>query len=166
VSAGVWADVFRTLLVLVHVGVTAAWLGAMAYSLAVVQPKLAEFFADADEREDFATVLASGARWKVLALATLLALSGAGLTAMELAEADSPNGAWTALVAAKAALLATAIALFAYVSWRLWPARLHAHMTGSAELRRIQARFRTIALALTALIAGGLVAGVVADAVR
>jgi hypothetical protein len=52
------------------------------------------------------------------------------------------------------------------VSWRLWPARLYAHMSGSAELRRIQARFRAIAVVLTALIAGGLVAGVVADAVR
>jgi hypothetical protein len=99
VTASVWADILRSVLVLVHVGVTAAWLGAMIYSLAVVQPKVAEFFADADEREDFATVLASGARWKVLVLAALLALSGAGLTAMELTDGESPGGAWTALVA-------------------------------------------------------------------
>jgi hypothetical protein len=105
VSASVWADVLRTVLVVVHVGVTAAWLGAMVYSIAVVQPKLAEFFVDPAEREDFATVLASGARWKVLTLAALLTLSGAGLTWIELTEADSPSSAWTALVAAKSACL-------------------------------------------------------------
>lgn len=161
-----WADVLRAVLAIAHVGVTAAWLGAMLYSLFVVQPRLRAFFADADEREDLATVLAAGARRPVLALAATLAVSGAGLTGIELAEADGPNAAWIALVVVKAALLATAIALFVYVSWRLWPARLLAHMSGSAELPRIQARFRLIAMALTALIALGLVAGVVADAVR
>jgi hypothetical protein len=162
----VWAEALRTVLVLVHIGVTAAWLGAMLYSIVVVQPRLAEFFTDAGEREDFATVLAAGARWKVLGLAAALALSGAGLTAIELGEAESPSDAWTALVVAKTALLTAATALFAYVSWRLWPARLLAHMSGSPELARIQGRFRVIAVALTALIAGGLVAGVISDAVR
>jgi hypothetical protein len=161
-----WADVLRAVLVLVHVGVTAAWLGGMLYSILVVQPRLATFFTDGVEREDFATVLAAGARWKVLGLAAALVLSGAGLTAIELEEADSPSGAWTALVVGKAALLATATALFAYVSWRLWPRRLIAHLSASPELRGIQARFRTISVILTALIGAGLVAGVIADSVR
>ena len=161
-----WTDVFRTLLVLVHVIVAAAWLGAMLYSIFVVHPRLASFFTDAGEREDFATVLASGARWKVLGLAAALVLSGAGMTAIELNEADSPNGAWIALVVAKAALLAAAIALFAYVSWWLWPRRLLANLSGSPELGEIQARFRAASVTLTALIGAGLVAGVVADAVR
>jgi hypothetical protein len=39
-------------------------------------------------------------------------------------------------------------------------------MTGSDELGRIQARFRIIAFALTAVIACGLIVGVVADSVR
>lgn len=161
-----WADVLRTVLLLVHVGVTAAWFGAMLYSLVVVQPRLAEFFADVDEREDFATVLAAGARWRVLGLAVALALSGAGLTAIELDEADDPSGAWIALIVAKTALLAVAVALFTYVSWRLWPSRLLAHMSGSSELEQIQARFRMIAVAIATSIAGGLIAGVVADTVR
>jgi uncharacterized membrane protein len=156
-------DVLRAFLVVVHVGVTAAWLGGMLYSLTVVQPKLVRFFADPSEREDFATVLASGARWKVLGLAAVLALSGAGLTAIELGEA---SGAWAALVVLKAVLLAAAVALFVYVSWRLWPQRLLAHLSGSPDLVRIQARFRWIALTLTALIAAGFVAGIVAEAVR
>ena len=69
-------DVLRAFLVVVHVGATAAWLGGMLYSITVVQPKLERFFADPSEREDFATVLAAGARWKVLGLAAVLALSG------------------------------------------------------------------------------------------
>jgi uncharacterized membrane protein len=159
-----WTEVLRTILVLVHVGVTAAWLGGMLYSIVVVHPRITEFLTDAGEREDFATVLAAGARWKVLGLAAALALSGAGLTAIELSEAENRD-AWLALVVAKTALLAAAVALFAYVSWRLWPNRLLAHMSGSPELPGIQARFRVISFALTALIASGLVTGVIADAV-
>ena len=159
-------DVLRTALALVHAVVAAAWLGGMLYSLVVVQPRLKTFFTDPDEREDFATVLAAGARWKVLGLAAALVLSGAGMTAIELNEADSPSGAWIALVLAKTALLAAAVTLFAYVSWRLWPRRLLAHLSGSAELEGIQARFRVIGLTLAALVAAGLVAGVIANAVR
>jgi putative copper export protein len=162
----VWADVLRAVFLLAHVGASAVWLGAMVYSMLVVQPRLAQFFNDADEREDFATLLAAGARWKVLGLAATLALSGAGLTAIEIREADSPSTAWTSLIVAKCVLLAAAVVLFAYVSWRLWPARLLAHLSRSPDLRRIRSRFSAIALALTVLIAAGLVAGVLADAVR
>jgi hypothetical protein len=137
----------------------------MLYSLLVVQPRLAGFLT-ADQREDVTTVLAAGARWKVLGLAAALALLGAGLTAIELDEAESPSDAWTALIVVKGALLAVVIALFVYVSWRLWPARLLAHMSGSPDLEAIQRRFRMVAVAITTLIAGGLVAGVLADAVR
>jgi hypothetical protein len=43
--------------------VGAVWLGAMAYSLAVVQPRAARFFADrARDRERFALELAAVAR--------------------------------------------------------------------------------------------------------
>jgi hypothetical protein len=46
------------------------------------------------------------------------------------------------------------------------PQRLLAHMSGSADLAPIQARFRWIAVGLTTLIAAGFVAGVIAEAVR
>jgi uncharacterized membrane protein len=94
----------RATLAVVHVGTAAAWLGAMLYSLFVVRPRSAAFFSDEDDREDFAIVLAAGARTKVLALATVLALSGAGLTALELAADDAPGTAWAAVVAAKGLL--------------------------------------------------------------
>ena len=147
-------DLVRATLALVHVGAAAVWLGAMLYSLLVVQPRAAGFFRDAAEREDFTVALAAGARWKVLALCGAIAVSGAGLIGTEISERDDPTSLWLALVGAKGALLAVAIALFVYVSWRLWPARLLAHLTESAELAPLQRRFRRVALALTVTVSG------------
>ena len=161
-----WRDLLEGGLVVVHVSVTAAWLGAMLYSLLVVQPRAARFFSDHDEREDFAVLLATGARWPVLALVGALAASGAGLVVLELTGDQEPTAAWLALVAAKGILLVAALALFVEVSWRLWPARLLAHVSGSDDLARLQRRFRRVSLALTVVIAAGLVLGVVADVVR
>jgi uncharacterized membrane protein len=151
---------------LVHVSVTAAWLGAMLYSLLVVQPRAERFFSDHREREDFAVLLATGARWPVLALVGALGASGAGLVVLELKGNEEPTAAWLGLVTAKGILLVAALALFVEVSWRLWPARLFAHVSGSDELARLQRRFRRVSLALTVTIAAGLVLGVVADVVR
>ena len=146
----------------IHVAVAAVWLGAMVYSLAVVQPRAARVLGSAERYEELAAELAAGARWKVLAMCATLGASGGGLVAVELAEADDPSAAWVALVAAKGGLLAVAVALFAHVSWRLWPARLFAP---PAELAAVQRHFRRVAVALTAVVAAALVLGSVADAV-
>lgn len=146
-----------------HAGVAAAWLGAMLYSLFVVQPRARAFLGSANAFEDLALVLAAGARWKVLGLIAVLAGSGSGLVAVEVAAADDAvSRGWLALMAAKAVLLFAATAVFAVVSWRLWPARL---FTPPAELAAVQDRFRRVALVLTALVVTALVAGVAADAV-
>ena len=146
-----------------HVGAAAGWLGAMAYSLLVVQPRAEAALPDRMEYERFAVALAAGARWKVLAVCAVLALSGAGLVVLELADAGGRPPLWIALVAAKAVLLAVAVGLFAHVSWRLLPARLFALPD---ELPALRARFRAVAVALTAVVAAGLVLGAVADALR
>jgi uncharacterized membrane protein len=153
----------RATLAVVHVGGAAAWLGAMLYSLLVVRPRAASFFRDPDDLEDFTIVLAAGARPKVLAVAAAVAASGAGLTVLELTRHDSVRGLWLGLVALKAAALLGALGLFAYVSWRLWPARALAHALDSPDARSLQARFRVVAVALTAFVASGLVLGAVAD---
>ena len=158
-------DLVHAAFAAVHVGAAALWLGAMVYSSLVLQRRAAEFFRDPEEREDFTVMLAAGARWKVLGLCAALGLSGVGLTGVAIAEADPTSALWLALVGAKAALLVAAVALFAYVSWRLWPARLLAHLAGSPDLALVQRRFRTVALALTLTVAAGLVLGSVADAV-
>lgn len=109
-------------------------------------------------------MLAAGARAKVLMLAAVLALSGAGLTALELSADDAPGSAWAAVVAAKGVALAVAVALFTYVSWHLWPARAAAHALGTSELPRLQRRFALVAIVLTATVGAALVLGVVVDA--
>ena len=142
----------------VHLLVGAVWLGAMAYSLAVVQPRAARFFgARPDERERFAVELPSAARRPVLAAIVVLAASGVGLVLAE----DAGRGAgWWVLVGAKAAALAAAAVLFAQVSWRLWPARLLS--ATPAELPGLRERFGRAALALTALVTLGFVLGAAA----
>jgi hypothetical protein len=144
-----------------HVVVAAVWLGAMAYSLAIVQPRVARFLGDERRTEELAAVLAAGARRKVLAVMAVLAISGAVLVLA--APEGERSGGWWALIAVKAVLLAVALAVFAHVSWRLWPARLFA---GDEELPGVRRRFRFAAIALIGLVATGTVLGVAASALR
>ena len=131
------------LLVLVHAGVAGLWLGAMAYSLFVVQPKLARMVGgDADAEEDAQRVLANGNRWPVVGLVSVLWCSGAALVALD-GDRD-----W-AVVAVKAVLLAAASALFWWVSWRAWPRRVFAL---PAELPALRSRFRAVAVTMFALV--------------
>lgn len=147
------------LLVLVHLGVAAVWLGAMAYSLIVVQPRAERLLADPQEYELFAATIAAGARWKVLAMMAALAGSGAGLTWAAIAEEGSPSPGWAALVTLKVVLLAGSLALFWYVSWCLWPRRLFALPD---ELPRVKRRFTVVAVALGATVAANFALGILA----
>src|SRR6266508_4312185 len=93
---------------IVHAGLAAAWVGGMAYSLFVVQPKVKKYFgADREAREALTTVIASGNRWKVLGL-----------------------------IAAIAVLLLAASGIFWYVSWRHWPRRVFATAEELPALQR------------------------------
>src|SRR5262245_51171554 len=94
----------------------------MVYSLRVVQPRAARFFAeDDDAHEEFLTTLAARNRWPVIGLAGLLAATGVGAYAL----APAAPAAF-ALHAVKGGLLLAALCVFAYVSWRVWPKRLFA----------------------------------------
>jgi hypothetical protein len=65
------------LIAVIHAGLAAAWVGGMAYSLLVVQPKLQRFFrTEEDSREALTAVIASGNRWKVLGLVAMIAATG------------------------------------------------------------------------------------------
>lgn len=148
------------ILVLAHAGAAAVWLGGMLYSLFVVQPKAARFFGtDDDAYEAFLTTVASGNRWKVLALAGVLALTGAGL----LVSQPPATGGQLALHVGEALLLLLALAVFAHVSWRLWPRRLFALPHERAAVR---ARFQRSAYVLVVLVGAACVLGVVAAQAR
>jgi Flp pilus assembly protein TadB len=140
---------------LVHAGVGAVWLGSMAYSLFVAQPRIARVLA-AGPAEDVYRELAAGNRWRVVALIATLALSGLGLAAV----VDAPAHArlWWVLVAAKTLLLVLAAGAFWWVSWRGWPGRVFAL---PAELPAVQRRFRQVALLMCGLVGSAFALGVI-----
>src|SRR3954451_13342103 len=100
-------------LFLIHLGVGAAWLGSMLYSLFVVQPRVPRVLPDAQQAEDFYRELGQGNRWRVVGLIALLALSGGGLVFVQ---SGHTTGWWT-VIAAKVVLLGGASGLFWWVSW-------------------------------------------------
>jgi hypothetical protein len=114
---------------IVHAGLAAAWVGGMAYSLLVVQPKVKRYFgADEEGREALTTVIASGNRWKVVGLIAAIALTGAVLLVRE------QEHWWIHVV--KGALLTGASGIFWYVSWRHWPRRVFSTESEQFVLRR------------------------------
>ncbi len=145
------------LLLTIHIVVGAVWLGAMAYSLAVLQPRLRRFFGDPARPRNSRHSWRAGARWKVIAMIGLLAASGGGLLAVE--GWQHPT-AWRLAVVAKAALLVVAAAFFCWVSWRLWPARVFAL---PAEVPRWQRRFDLVGAVLIGLVGAQFVLGAAAS---
>ena len=137
---------------IVHAGLAAAWIGGMAYSLFVVQPKLARFFGPDDEsREALTVVIASGNRWKVVGLVAAIAASGVVLLLLV------DTSLWIHVV--KAAMLVVATGIFWYVSWRHWPRRVFAT---AAERPALQRRLRVLAIAMLALAGTAFALGIAA----
>jgi hypothetical protein len=132
----------RAAIIAIHLLLGTGWLGAMAYSLFVLHPKVERWFAnDAAGHERFLTTVASGARWKVLGVLAAIGLSGIALALTS----TRHDGWWYAGVAAKTAILLLALAIFWWVSWRAWPARALALPEEGPLWRR---RFRLAGLAL------------------
>jgi hypothetical protein len=144
------------LVLVVHLGVAVAWLGAMGYSLFVVQPRIARAVPDPVRAEEIYRELGAGNRWPVVGLIAALALTGAGLVILH----DGRSSGWWLAVAGKVLLLGAAAGLFWWVSWRGWPRRVFAL---PAELPREQARFRRVALAMLVLVGLAFGLGVVAS---
>src|SRR5262245_741225 len=100
------------LLLLVHLGIGAAWLGSMGYSLFVVQPRIARAVPDPARAEELYRELGAGNRWPVIGIIAVLAASGVGLIVVQNGQ---PYG-WWLVVAVKGAFLAGASALFWWAS--------------------------------------------------
>ena len=150
----------RFVLLLTHVAVGAVWLGAMAYSLAVVQRRVRRLFDDPARAEEVAVFLAAGARWKVIGLMAVLAVTGGALIGVE---GWGHSARWQVAVAVKAVLLAGAAGFFAWVSWRLWPARIFAL---PAEIPRWQRRFDLVGAVLIGLVGAEFALGIAAHLIR
>ena len=140
------------LVAIIHAGLAAAWVGGMAYSLFVVQPKLKKYFGpDQEGRETLIAVIASGNRWKVVGLIAAIALSGLALLLLN-------HEHWW-IHAVKGLLLLCATGIFWYVSWRHWPRRVFAT---PAELPALQRRLIVLATTMLALTGLAFALGVVA----
>jgi hypothetical protein len=134
-------DAMAVIFAVVHLTIAATWLGSMAYSLNVVQPKVARFFADDQRREEFLVTLAHGNRWRVVALIGALLVTGAGVVA------TAPGGAAIGY-GVVLGLYAAAALVFANVSWRHWPARVFALPAELPGFRRSLTRQAWAMLAL------------------
>ena len=145
------------LLALAHALAGAAWFGSMFYSLTVLQPRAARFFATPGQFEAFITAVSAGARWKVLGAFTFMGVTGLGLLVLRWPASQSSS--WLAVVAAKVVLFLAALVVFWYVSWRLWPARV---LALPEEVPGLQRRFRRVGWAMIVLVGLNIVLGVVA----
>ena len=128
-------------MVIAHLTIAAVWLGSMVYSLVVVQPRVERFFPDSERREEFLVTLAHGNRRPVLALVAALLLTDVAILIMR---PEARLGYGIALV-----LYLLAGAVFAYVSWRHWPARVFAL---AGELPGFQRRLRQLAWTILVLV--------------
>jgi hypothetical protein len=145
----------RFAVVTAHLLGAAVWLGAMSYSIAVVQPKLLAFAGSPQAAEETMTFVAAGARRKVVAMIAALAVTGG--VAVALAEPGDRPATWWALVAVKIGLLVAASVVFWRVSWHMWPRRAFALPD---EVPVEQAAFRRVGWTLTCLVGASSVAGV------
>lgn len=140
------------LIAIIHAGLAAAWVGGMAYSLLVVQPKLQRFFGpEEDNREALTAVIASGNRWKVLGLVAVVAATGLALLWLV-------DTHWW-IHAIKFVLLLVATGIFWFVSWRHWPRRIFAT---AAERPALQRQLRMLATTMLGLAGTAFALGVAA----
>jgi uncharacterized membrane protein len=145
------------LLAVIHVLAGAAWLGAMCYSFFVLHPRAHAYFEKQADFESFIAAVSHGARYWFLSALAVIALSGAGLLLGRWPETVSAG--WVLVMGAKVGLLATALVLFVYVSWRLWPARI---LALDREIPHLQKVFRRAALAMLLIAALSMALGVLA----
>jgi len=149
----------RFVLLLAHVVAGAVWLGAMAYSLGVVQARVRALFDDPVRAEEVAVFMAAGARWKVIGVMAILAATGGGLA---LVGGRGHSTWWQIAIGTKGVLLVVAAAVFAWVSWRLWPARVFAL---PEEVPGWQRRFQIVGATLLGLVSAEFVLGIAAHVI-
>jgi len=140
------AGLLHAIILTVHILASAAWFGGMFYSFFVLHPRARAFFSSPRQVEEFVVFVAGGARWKVLFGAAVIAVTGL----MLMPGHDHAPALWWTCLSAKVMLFLCALAVFAYTSWKAWPARLFA---APEEIPRFQRQFRWIALALMGLVA-------------
>lgn len=137
---------------LVHTLSSAAWFGALVYRFLFVDPKAMKSLGDGAAFERFSLDLAHGMRYVVTLALLTCGLSGFALIGMRWNPADE----WQTMIAAKVALWAIGVALFAYISWVYWPRRVFSDASDWPGVRRQGVR---LSLAMVTIAGLGFVIG-------
>jgi uncharacterized membrane protein len=141
--------ILHSILAPIHVLSGAAWFGAMFYSWLVLHPRAQGYFSRPTEFEAFIATVSQGARYSVLTALSLMGITGLGLVLLRWPEIHSMT--WLILIAAKTVLFLTALGLFVFVSWRLWPARILALENEISHFQKLSRRLAQVMLTIAGL---------------
>ena len=150
-------------LLAVHVLGGGVWVGAMVFSVFILQPRAQLYFVRDADFEGFIFTVVHGARWKVFAGVLAILLSGIALSVWpgHAIRADDPL--WLALYGTKLLAFVLAAGLFVYVSWVLWPKRTFAT---AEELPAIKQHFFRVGAVMVIANALNMLLGVAAHVWR
>lgn len=147
----------------VHVLGGGVWIGAMVFSVFILQPRAERFFQRDVDFEDFIFSVVHGARWKVFSGIVAILLSGIALAVWPGHSVVDDSPLWLSLFATKLALFVLAAGLFIYVSWVLWPRRTFAT---AEELPGIKRHFFRVGAVMVVANALNMLLGLAAHLLR
>lgn len=149
-----WSPV-DVLLHAVHVWAWGLYLGTLLYIYFRLFPDMRRWLADDERFEAFSITTGHGLRWWIYGALALAAASGAAL----LARADARGPEFAVLMGVKIALFALALAVYTYVSYVMWPARV---FVAAGDRPAEQRRFFRVALGLIVLLVAQALLGAAA----
>lgn len=146
-----------TILYLIHTVALGGWFGTQIYSVLLVQRHPAQ---DEDPAyfEDFATRMAHGTRYNLLAVIAAMLPTWVVIVAVRAASGAGLGAVWLWLVVIKSLAMLAAVALFAYLSWHVWPVRIFALPD---ELPAVRRRFFALSAGILCSTGLALAVGVV-----
>jgi hypothetical protein len=147
----------------VHVLGGGVWVGAMVFSIFILQPRAEQFFRREADFEDFIFSVVHGARWKVFSGIVAILLSGIGLAVWPGHAIVGDSAAWQGLFAAKVVAFVLGAGLFVYVSWILWPRRTFATAEELPGIKRLFFRVGAVMVIANAL---NMLLGIAAHVLR
>jgi putative copper export protein len=147
----------------IHVLGGGVWIGAMVFSVFILQPRAARFFEREADFEDFIFTVVHGARWKVFAGVLAILLSGVALSVWPGHAILEEDPVWLTAYVVKLLAFVLAAGLFVYVSWILWPKRTFAT---AEELPAIKRHFFRVGAVMVIANALNMVLGIAAHVWR
>lgn len=148
---------FIVILYVAHTLALGGWFGAQIYSVLIVQRHPAQD-EDPEYFEDFATRMAHGTRYILLAVIGVMLPTWVLLVILRAGGNVELGAAWAWLVAVKSAAILATIGLFVYLSWHVWPQRIFALRD---ELPAVRRRFFRLSVGILSASGLALAVGIV-----